>query len=201
MAKPDPRVDAYISRSAPFARPILAHLRSLVREALPEVEETLKWSSPAFLLDGKTICLIAGFQKHCAFVLKGAEAVLGDAAKPGEAMGSLGRITSLGDLPSDEAMRRTLKKAAALARAGAPTMPRTPKSPSASVEIPDDLAAALKKNRAAAAFFEKLAPGYRREYVEWITAAKRAETRATRLATAIEWLADGKKRNWKYETC
>ena len=68
MAKPDPRVDAYISRSAPFARPILAHLRSLVREALPEVEETLKWSSPAFLLDGKTICLIAGFQKHCCLL-------------------------------------------------------------------------------------------------------------------------------------
>ena len=116
-------------------------------------------------------------------------------------MGSLGRITSLDDLPSDKKMLGYIKKAAALNESDAPARPRSARRSAAPLEVPADLAAALKKNKAAAASFEKFSPSHRREYIEWITEAKRDETRLKRLATTLEWLAEGKSRNWKYENC
>ncbi len=204
MAKPDPRVDAYIAKSAPFARPILQHLRAVVREACPEAEETLKWSSPSFVLDGQILCGMAAFKEHCTFGFwhKGMDEVLGkDGRLAGGAMGSFGRIGSLEDLPPAAALRRYIAQAAKLTLSEAPARPRPAARAAAPAAVPDDLAAGLKKNKAAAAFFGKLSPGARKEYVVWITEAKREETRAKRLATTLEWLAEGKKRNWKYENC
>jgi uncharacterized protein YdeI (YjbR/CyaY-like superfamily) len=203
MKRADARIDAYIAKSADFAKPILRHLRELVREACPESEETMKWSCPAFMYGGRIMCGMAAFKEHCTFGFwhQGMSAVLGkDAANADNAMGSFGRVKSLDDLPSDKALLRYIRKAAELNESDAPARPRPVRS-AAPPAVPDDLAAGLKKSRAAGATFEKLSPSHRREYVEWITEAKRDETRQKRLATTIEWLADGKSRNWKYEKC
>ena len=204
MKKTDPRVDAYIAKSADFAKPVLRHLRRLVHEGCPGAEETMKWSHPAFLYGGKILCGLAAFKAHCTFGFwhVGMEAVLGsDGEKSGEAMGSLGRITGLDGLPADRAMLRYIRRAAELNESDAPGRPRPTTKPAKARPVPADLSAALKKNRKAAATFEGFSTSHRNEYVEWITEAKRDQTRAKRLATALAWLAEGKPRNWKYERC
>lgn len=200
----DPRIDAYIGKTAGFAKPILTHLRKMVREACPEAEETMKWSMPSFVYRGKILCGMAAFKKHCAFWFwhRGMSAVLGaDGRKSDAAMGSFGRLNSLDDLPSDKKMVLYIRKAAALNESDAPARPRPAKRPAPPLAVPEDLAAGLKKNKAAAATFEKFSPGNRKEYIDWIAEAKRNETRQKRLATTLEWLAEGKSRNWKYENC
>jgi uncharacterized protein YdeI (YjbR/CyaY-like superfamily) len=199
VKRKDPRVDAYIARAAPFARPVLAHLRSVVREAVPEAEETIKWGMPHWVHHG-ILCCIAGFKGHCALHLRRGEELLGKAADGG-AMGQFGRITALSDLPSKAALVKLLREAAALNEAGkkAPSAPRKPARPAP--RVPGDLAAALKGSAAAAATFEGFSPSKRRDYVEWILEAKGKDTRAGRIATAIGWMAEGKSRNWKYEGC
>jgi uncharacterized protein YdeI (YjbR/CyaY-like superfamily) len=199
MPKLDPRVDAYIAKSAPFAKPILTHIRTVVHSAWPDVEETMKWSFPHFDYKG-TVCSMAAFKAHCTFGFWKAQLLTdgGDAGKSREAMGQYGRITSLDDLPDDRTLASLVKKAAALNEAGV-TIPRVRKAPKPEVKPPAYLIAALKKNRKALATFEAFPPSHRREYVEWITEAKTDETRQRRVATAVEWMAEGKGRNWKYE--
>jgi uncharacterized protein YdeI (YjbR/CyaY-like superfamily) len=199
--KTDPRVDAYIAKSGAFAQPILRHLRALVHEACPAVEETIKWGMPSFTYHG-IICGMAAFKAHCAFGFwrKGlTEEIARTGIKAEQAMGSLGRITGLKDLPGDKAMLGYIRKAAKLNEAGGPARPK-PK-PKPALPIPADLAGALKKSAKAAKVFAEFSPGARRDYIEWITEAKRTETRQARLATAISWIATGKRRNWKYENC
>ncbi len=200
----DPRVDAYIAKSAPFARPVLTHLRTLVHEACPDVEETIKWSMPSFLLGGRILCGMAAFKEHCTFGFwhKGMVEVLGrDGLKGESAMGSFGRITALPDLPTEKVLLRYLREAAKLQASDEPARPKPVRRSAAPLPIPADLAQALSASSSAAATFENLPPSQRKEYVEWITDAKREETRRKRLATAIEWLSEGKARNWKYEKC
>ena len=195
----DPRIDAYIAKAQPFARPILAHLRALVHQACPAVEETIKWSSPFFLYRGM-FCHMAAFKQHCAFGFWKWKQVVGEDGAEG-AMGEFGRIEKRSDLPSKKVLLGYLRKAMALNDAAVPAATRgrsVPAKPPA--EVPDDLAAALKKNAKARRTFEAFSPSQRREYVEWIVEAKRAGTRATRLATTLEWLADGKPRHWKYRS-
>ena len=204
MKNADPRVDAYIERAAGFAKPILRRLRGLVHAGCPDVVETMKWGSPSFLHAGKILGGMAAFKEHCTFGFwhKAMESVLGKAgAKAGTAMGSFGRITSVADLPPDARFVRWVRKAAELNESGAPGRPRPARRPAEPVRVPPDLAAALKRNRVAAETFDRFSPSHRREYVEWITEAKRDETRRQRLATTLEWLAEGKARNWKYEKC
>lgn len=200
MANHDPRVDAYIARAAPFAQPILEHLRAVVHGACPGAEETLKWSSPHFMYKGM-LCGMAAFKQHVAFGFWLGKLVA-DTGNEESAMGQFGRIATLADLPSKRELTALVKKAMALNEAGAKLPTRTrdgkPKPP---VAVPDDLAAALARNRKARATFDAFNPSHRREYVEWITEAKREETRAKRLATTLEWLAEGKSRNWKYTAC
>jgi uncharacterized protein YdeI (YjbR/CyaY-like superfamily) len=202
--KTDPRIDAYIAKSAPFAQPVLRHLRELVHRAAPEAEETMKWSSPAFVYAGKILCGFAAFRSHCTFGFwhQGMNAVLEkDGVKRDDAMGSMGRIGGLGDLPSDRALVRYIRKAAELTTSDLPTRPSRPRGPARELEVPADLASALRKNKSAAATFKAFPPSHRNEYVEWITEAKRDETRAKRLQQTVAWLAEGKSRNWKYENC
>ena len=204
MKNSDPRIDAHIAKAAAFAKPVLRHLRELVHEACPDAEETLKWSSPTFMYRGRIMCGMAAFKEHCTFGFwhKGMEEVLGkDGAKGDQAWGSLGRLTSLADLPSDKALLRYVRTAARLNESDAPARPRPVRKPSARLKVPADLAAALKKNKAAATTFERFSPSHRKDYIEWITEARRDETRVKRLATTLEWLAEGKSRNWKYENC
>ncbi len=198
MGKKDPRVDAYIAKSAAFARPILVHIRSVVHAACPAVEETLKWGMPSFMYKG-ILCGMAGFKEHCAFGFwKGSLILDAKGRRVDEAMGQLGRIAKLSDLPSARLMTRYIKKAAALNDQGVkvhrrPTPPRKPPV------TPVDLKTALARNKRARTTFEGFSPSHRRDYVEWITEAKGEDTRRRRLATAIEWMSEGKSRNWKYE--
>ncbi len=200
----DPRVDAYLAKSAEFARPVLAHLRALVHEACPEATETIKWGMPSFEHAGRILCGMAAFKAHCTFGFwhQGMEKILGSHGdKAPAAMGSLGRITSRADLPRDAELKRFVRAAARLNESGAPARPPRPARPAKVPPVPADLAAALKKNAAAAKVFAAFPPGKRKDYIEWLIEAKRDATRQARLATAVQWMAEGKARNWKYEAC
>jgi uncharacterized protein YdeI (YjbR/CyaY-like superfamily) len=201
MSKKDPRIDAYIAAAADFAQPILKHLRKLVHAGCPEVEETMKWSFPHFMFGG-ILCSMAAFKQHCAFGFWRRDLVLdGDGDRSDEAMGQFGRITSLAELPSDKKIIAWVKKAAESNASGTPKPPRAKSEPRKPLPIPDDLLVALKTNVKARQTFEKFSPSHKREYIEWITEAKREETRQRRVETTLEWLSEGKSRNWKYEKC
>jgi len=210
--KTDARVDGYLDAVAPFATPILIRLRGLVHKACPEIEETMKWSRPFFVHHGAILCNMSAFKEHCSFGFWVTE--IGDALREAGvwkdgASGSLGRITSVKDLPPDAVMVELIQKAAAfvdgggavskLAASRAEKKGAARKAVKPPVEVPEDLAAMLGKNKRAAAVFAGFSPSCKREYTEWIAEAKRAETREKRIATAVEWIAEGKERNWKYQ--
>lgn len=198
----NPRVDAYIERAAPFAQDILRHWRATVHAHCPDVVETIKWSFPNFTYRDKILTGMAAFKAHCSIGFwHGAAAVGADNAKDG-AMGDFGRLTSVKDLPSKAEQKAILKRAMRLIEDGVKARPAQPASaPKPPPAMPDDLAAALRANEAAARTFEALPPSHRREYIDWIVEAKKAETREKRLAQAVDWMAEGKRRNWKYENC
>ena len=199
MGKKDPRVDAYIDRAADFARPILTHIRDVVHGACPDVEETLKWKMPAFMYHG-ILCGMAAFKEHAAFNLWKARLIV-DTDNDREAMGQFGRLKKVSDLPSKKVLTGYIREGMALNEAGVKTPKiRKPGLPRkvVPVEPPADLAASLKKNAKARSTFEGFSTTNKREYIEWIVEAKRPVTRERRLAQAIEMLAEGKTRNWKY---
>jgi uncharacterized protein YdeI (YjbR/CyaY-like superfamily) len=203
----DPRIDAYIAKAADFARPILQHLRQLLHRGCPELTETVKWGMPFFEYNGSILCNMAAFKQHCSFgfwsasLLKDPEGILHVADK--HSMGHLDRIASLKDLPADKILLAYIREAALLNKEGKsmPVRPKkeTGKSPAAVLPVPAALTAALKKNKKAQAAFEAFPPSHRREYIEWITEAKTEPTRDKRIATTLEWLTEGKSRNWKYQ--
>lgn len=204
MSAYDPRIDAYIEKSAAFAQPILNHLRELIHTHCPDVVETIKWGFPHFDYNKRTQFSMAAFKQHCAFgfwlasIMTDAHGLL--QVEERASMGSLGRIESLKDLPSDKIMKEYIKQSMKLTDEGVkkPTKPAN-KEKATEIEVPDYFMAALKKNKKALAVFEKFAPSHRKEYLEWITEAKREETRNKRMAEAIEWMAEGKSRHWKYQ--
>lgn len=201
MGTRDKRIDDYISKSGDFAQPILRELREIVHEACPAIEETMKWSFPHFMYKG-ILCSMASFKQHCAFNFWKGDLILGDEQKSADAMGQFGRITSLKDLPS----RRTLLKYVAAARrlndegVQRPASPK-PRTEKKQLEVPSDFEAALKKNKRALATFEEFPYSKKKDYLEWVAEAKTDVTRGRRLQTSIDWLAEGKSRNWKYEKC
>ncbi len=202
----DPRVDLYIEKAAPFAQPVLTHLRNLVHQACPRATESVKWGMPFFLQKGIVLSHMAAFKQHCAFGFWGPEmkkVLATDGLVSSKAMGSLGRITGLRDLPADKLLLRYMCQAAEFVESGRrkKSIDRKPKAAKPPVRVPAELSAALKKNKLAAKAFERFSPSCRREYVEWIWAAKRQETKERRVAQAVEWIAQGKSRNWKYENC
>ena len=196
----DPRIDAYIERAAPFARPILAHARALVHQACPQVEETIKWGMPTFVHAGGILCGMAAFKQHASFGFWKHALVVGE-GEPRDGMGSYGKMLSLDDFPAKKIVLAHIRKAMKLNEDGV-KMPAARKAASKlPPEMPEDLVAALNRDKAAKATFDAFPPSCRREYIEWIVEAKREETRAKRLAQTVEWLAEGKRRNWKYENC
>jgi uncharacterized protein YdeI (YjbR/CyaY-like superfamily) len=194
----DPRVDAYIAAAAEFARPILEEIRKRVHAACPQVEETIKWGMPNFVHAGGILCGMAAFKQHASFGYWKHALVMGEAERDG--MGSYGKLASVGDLPPKARMQADLKRAMKLNEEGVKPERRKPASKPAP-EVPGDLAAALDKDKAAKATFDGFPPSCKREYIDWIVEAKREETRAKRVAQAVEWMAAGKRRNWKYENC
>lgn len=201
MGKKDKRVDAYIEKAAPFAKPILMHLRELVHKACPDVEENIKWSFVSFEYKG-LLCSFAAFKQHCAFGFWKAalmkDPALIENAKSESAMGHLGKITSLKDIPSDKKIIGYIKEAMKLNDDNIPLPKRKP-SVKKEIEVPDYFMNALKKNKKAFERFEAFPPSHKKEYLQWITEAKREETRDKRIAQALEWIGEGKGRNWKYE--
>jgi uncharacterized protein YdeI (YjbR/CyaY-like superfamily) len=205
----NPKVDAYIEKAQPFAQAILDHLRKLMHKANPDVEEAIKWGHPFFLYRGTILGHMAAFKQHCSFGFWGEEigATLRDAKVVQDGgMGSLGKITSVKDLPSEKEMLGWIRQSSALIDSGEHTSimaarNKVVKAPKAAPKAPPEFAAALKKNKKASAIFEAFSPSCKREYVEWIAEAKREETRDKRIAQAVEWIAEGKQRNWKYQNC
>ena len=196
MAKKDPRVDAYIDQAPAYAKPILEQIRKTVHAGCPEVEEDVKWSRPAFIYKG-ILCGMSAFKEHVAFGFW--DQLIAGGEKAEQAAGQFGRIQSVADLPPEKKFLAMVKDAAKKRDAGIKPV-RTKSAPKAPIEMPDDFAAALKKNKKAGAAFAAFSPSHRREYLEWITEAKQEATRERRIATALEWLAAGKSRNWKYES-
>ena len=191
----DPRIDEKIAKAEPFARPILQHWRALVHETVPGVEEAIKWGMPHFVYKGKNIAGMAPFKAHCAVMIHG------DGRQETEGMGSYGKLTRLDDLPSDDQLKAKLRGAMDMIDRGEqPAWRQAPRKEKPPIVVPQDLEAALRDSDAARTTFTKFPPSQQCEYVEWITEAKQDATRAKRLATSIEWLAEGKRRNWKYET-
>ena len=204
MSAYNENIDNYIAKAAPFAQPILHHLRQIVHTACPQVEEAMKWSFPNFMYKGSILCSMAAFKQHCTFgfwqgsLLKDTHNVL-EAAGERTSMGHFGPIKSLKNLPSDKIVISYIYQAMELIDAGA----KVPKKKAAPVvlETPDYFLAELKKAPTAMTYFEKISPSQKKEYVQWITEAKTEATRTKRMNTAVEWLSEGKSRNWKYENC
>ena len=198
MRQRDPRIDTYIADAAEFARPILERAREAVHGASDQIDETLKWGMPTFMYHGKILCGMAAFKQHASFGFWQHALVLGEAGER-NGMGSFGKMVSVKDLPSKTRLDPLLRKAMALIDEDA----RLPAAPKSAVRkpapvAPPELIAALKKNAAARKTYQAFSPTQQREYAEWIAEAKREETRARRLVQAIEWLAEGKPRHWKY---
>ena len=198
--KTDPRIDAYIAdKAADFAKPILRHVRSVIHEACPDCEETLKWSMPSFLYKGKILAGFASFKAHASFGYWSGSQVMDTSDKSATAMGQFGRLTSVDDLPDRATLIDLTRKAMQLIDDGVkPVRNKTVKAPLA---VPQDLRAAIDAAPTAKATWDAFPPSCQREYVEWVTEAKRDETRSKRLNQTVEWLNEGKRRNWKYENC
>lgn len=204
MSTKDPRVDRYIEKSADFAKPILNLVRELVHSACSDVEETMKWGFPHFMYKG-ILCSMASFKQHCAVGFwKGAlvfDSITGVRKEKGTAMGQLGRITTVADLPDRKTFIRCVIEAVRLNDAGVKLPAKRKPAKKKELVVPADLMTSLKANRKALATFNNFSYSHRKEYVQWITAAKRQETRQKRLKTAIAWLLQGKSRHSKYENC
>jgi len=195
----DPRIDAYVAKAQPFAQPILEHVRTRVHAVLPDVEETVKWSMPAYTLGGKIVLITAAFKAHLALNFWRGQELRGDGANT-DAMGQFGKIKSLADLPPDKELDRLIREAADLAKS-APAPRKTKHAPKPAPELHPEFAAALAKAPEAKAVLDSFPPSAQRDYVEWIADAKQDATRQKRIATAIEWLGEGKRRHWKYQNC
>lgn len=203
MATRDPLHELYIANAQPFAQPVLKHIRKLVHRACPDVVETMKWSFPHFDYHGKILCSMAAFKQHAVLNFWLSNDIM--ALKPylvvegaAKAMGQLGKLTAVKDLPPDNVLLQALEEAMALIDAGT-SLKKAPPQKAVELPVPDALKKALAKNKTARAAFEKFPPSHRKEYIQWITDAKTPATRDKRIATTLEWLTEGKSRNWKYE--
>ena len=199
MTKTDKRVDAYIAKAPDYAKPILTKIRAMVHEAAPDAEETLKWGHPTFVQNG-ILCGMAAFKEYCAVNFWKAVLIMGEHARQTDSAGVLGKITSVKDLPPKSDFIKYVKRAIELNESGE-KVPRLPAKPKKALAMPDDFQRAIEKNAKARRAYEAFSPSHQREYIEWIVEAKRPETRAKRLARAVEWIAEGKPRNWKYRDC
>lgn len=191
MASTDARMDAYIANAPAFAQPLLRQIRAWVHAGCPEVEEAIKWGMPGFVYRGRLLCGMAAFKQHASLGFWGHADAAGN-----QGMGQYGKLKSLEQLPDAEAFQAALQAAMVRIDAGGK---RPAGKPRAALPMPDDFKAALAADARALAGLQALAPSYQREYIQWISDAKREATRRQRIGQALQWLAEGKKRNWKYD--
>jgi uncharacterized protein YdeI (YjbR/CyaY-like superfamily) len=195
----EPRIDAYVAKAQPFAQPILDHVRERVHAVLPDAEEAMKWSMPAYLIGGKIVLITAAFKAHVALNFWRGQDLETSHASVG-AMGQFGKIKSLEELPPDAELDRLIRDAADLSKiASAPR--KTKSAPKPAPQLHPQFAAALDKAPAAKAVLDSFPPSAQRDYFEWIAEARQEGTRQKRIAAAIEWLSEGKRRHWKYQNC
>lgn len=195
--KIDTRITAYIEKAEPFAQPVLDEIRERVHEFCPEVEETLKWQMPNFMYKGKILCNMASFKKHCAFGFWLGPIMDAKHFNVG-AMGDFGKMTGLQDLPPKAAFKEMIEEAMELINAGK-TVPKKDPSKAVPMDVPKEIADALKQDEKAETIFENFPPSHKKEYIEWVMGAKSEDTRQKRIAQMLEWVAEGKSRNWKYK--
>ena len=143
MATQLKEIDSYIAKSADFSKPILEHLRALVHKACPDVEERMKWSFPHFDYKGEMMCSMAAFKQHAVFGFWKAalmkDPILIKNAQSEVAMGHLGRITSVKDLPSDKKMIAWIKEAMLLNDKGIKLAPKPKTIEKKELVLPDYL--------------------------------------------------------------
>lgn len=195
----DPRIDAYIAEAQPFARPILSHVRDRVHAVVPEVEEAVKWSMPAYMVGGKILLITAAFKAHAALNFWRGKELRGEAANA-DAMGQFGKVASTDDLPPNDELDRLIREAAELAKS-APAPRKVKQEPKPAPSLHPEFARALEAAPRARAVLDGFPPSAQRDYFEWISEAKQDATRSKRIVTAIEWLSEGKRRHWKYQNC
>lgn len=197
------QIDQYITKSAGFAKAIMLHLRELIHNTCPDVEEKIKWGMPSFDYKGP-MCGFAAFKQHASFgfwkaaIMKDKDILLNDETRG--SMGHLGRITDIKDLPPDKTLAKWIKEAMKLNDEGIKVPRSKPKHPKKELIAPDYLLKEINRDKKAKSIWENFAPSHKREYIEWITDAKTEETRDKRMAQMMEWLIEGKSRNWKYQT-
>lgn len=204
MAKSEKHIDVYIQKSAAFAQPVLKHFRALVHKTCPDLEEKIKWGFPHFDYKGGPMCSMAAFKGHCAITFwkaalmkNGAELV--KSAKTEVAMGHLGKITSLKDLPSDKKLMAYIKEAMRLNEEGIKLSTKKPSAISKQeLEVPKDFFQVLSKTKGALRHFDAFSPGRKKDYLKWIAGAKTETTRHKRMNTAVAWISEGKDLNWRY---
>jgi uncharacterized protein YdeI (YjbR/CyaY-like superfamily) len=203
MSTTNTRIDAYINKSADFAKPVLIHLRKVVHKACPGVQEKIKWGMPHFDYKDNMLCSMASFKQHCAFSFWKAslmkDKTLMMNAKSETSMGHLGRITSLKDLPSEKKLISYIKEAMRLNDDGV-KLDKRPLAAKTQLNIPKALTSALQSNKKAQRTFNDFSYSNKKEYIDWINGAKTEDTRNKRLETAVEWLEEGKVRHWKYKS-
>jgi len=197
--KTDSRIDAYIAKKNPYAHPILNHVRTRVHSVVPEAEEAIKWGAPAFLIDGKILLIMAAFKAHAALNFWRGQELRGEEANA-DAMGQFGKLTSVDDLPDDKELDALIRQAADLARS-APAPRKVKHEPKAAAALHPDFAKALAAAPKAKAALDRFPPSAQREYLDWISEAKQEATRQKRIADAVQWLSEGKRRHWKYANC
>lgn len=203
MGKFDKRIDAYIEASQDFAKPIIRHFRDLVHKTCPDVEETMKWSFPHWDYKGSMMCSMASFKQHCAVnfwkasLMKSGKKLVAE-AKTESAMGHLGRITSLKDLPKDTILIKYIQEAMRLNDEGVKLSPKSKAPTTKQLEIPEYFLKALAKNKKAQKTFDEFSYSNKKEYVTWVLEAKTQATRDKRMADAVKWMNEGKIRNWQY---
>jgi uncharacterized protein YdeI (YjbR/CyaY-like superfamily) len=204
MGRENPRIDNYIFEAAPFAQPILDHLRYLVHQTCPDAEETIKWGQIFFEYAGGNLCMMGGFKQHCSFgfwlegQMDDPHSIL-TRGKDRKKDNPLARIRMMSDLPSDKILKQYIKQAMALLKKGAKLSRPKADNKAVVAVMPDYFTAALKKNPTAKGHFAAFSPSAKKEYIQWLTEAKTEVTRNKRLATALEWIAEGKTRQWKYK--
>lgn len=195
------KFNVYIAKAAPFAQPILLHLRALVHQGCPEATETIKWGFPNFEYKG-ILCGMAAFKEHCAFsfwkgsVMRDPKKIMTRVGRT--SMGQFDRITSISDLPSDKILLSYIKEAMKLNDDNVKLPQRSKPKDEKVLRVPPHFLKELKKNKAALKTFEGFSYSNKKEYVEWVEEAKTAATRDKRMETALQWMAEGKIRNWKY---
>ena len=202
MATKNKAIDIYIEKSASFAKPILNHIRQLVHKTCPQVEEKIKWGFPHFDYKGAMMCSMAAFKQHAVFGFWKAslmkDPVLLETARSEVAMGHLGRITSLKDLPADKKLIAWIKEAMELNDKGIKLVAKPISTEKKDLIVPDYFSRILLKDKKAKQVFDAFPYSHKKEYIEWIIEAKSEETRDKRMSSAIEMMAQGKSKNWKY---